>query len=538
MKVHKSFRLILLLALILLQQMCVTGQNSATNKYTVAYKDSNYTFDVALHKDYYTIKLDSSPKAEIVYLQLSNNNAFQNAINKVFSAAKNEIFNCKAIADSLYLMLKAKEQDNLSHIQKLENDKGADVAFIKLKNSTVASYLMSNKKSDTTQLEKKIRQAKRLCDFKQNKIQIALQSVSIAFENGLIKDILVRAQNESGNEQYYFSNRDYLPIRNGQDIDRLACKNKYYLTFQYNQDSTLVLDLADILDYNRQVSCSSGTYIPKDTTINISTTHQEEIRLHKPSISESFDVRLFSDALGYSGKNPNGIIQIEAQLDFYLNQGNHFGNLFDIWKTGNTTHYRYQKVWLNRISPYFKLAKIEKNNSYINESKIPENKILMEMYKHANLDFGTDFNIYTFRSDSKLFSINLAPGIIRTTFGKDSLDESKSDVTSLYLHPYLGLKFFESNRIDFDVKCGAYALWKISSINPTTVIETITHKNEFISFLTNHCWLELGQSINLHPGGNKQTSVFVRAAQYIGMNNNYFTFQIGYSTTISNILKF
>lgn len=531
-----------------MQLMGVVGQNSATNKYTVAYKDSNYTFEVVQHENHYTIKLDTSPKVQIVYLQLKNNKALQNAINAVFSSSKIANIDCKVVSDSLYQMLTAKEQENLSHIQKLENDKGADVAFIKLKKTSAISYIIQNKEYtkieskgyDNYPSEKCVSEndgMRRCSDIRDTK-QINIQSVNISFENGLIKDLLVKAQNINNKEQYYFSNENYFPIRNGQDIDRLACKDKYYLTFQYNQDSTLILDLADIIDYNRQISCSSGTYIPKDTTIYISTIKQEEIRLQKPSITESFDVRLFSDALGYSGKNPNGIIQIEAQLNFYLNQSNHFRNLHEIRQTGNSTHYRYQKVWLNRISPYLKLAKIEKNNSYINESKISDDKILMDMYKYANLDFGTDLNIYTFRSDSKLFTINLAPGIIRTTFGKDSLEESKSDVTSLYLHPYLDFKFFESNRVDFDFKIGAYAFWKVSSINPNTVIETITHKNEFAAFIINHCWMELGQSINLHPGGNKQMSVFIRAAQHIGINNNYFTFQIGYSTTISKLLKF
>ena len=57
-------------------------------------------------------------------------------------------------------------------------------------------------------------------------------------------------------------------------------------------------------------------------------------------------------------------------------------------------------------------------------------------------------------------------------------------------------------------------------------------------FLDSTNWFgQIQQNINLHPGGNKQNSVFIRTSEYLSSNNNYFTFQIGYSTILSNILK-
>lgn len=324
---------------------------------------------------------------------------------------------------------------------------------------------------------------------------------------------------------------EYIPIKNGFDIDRLATKNRHFVTFQYDRVQTLALDLSDVLDYNRQITSTSGTYIPKDTTVSFDGTQMATVKLYKPSIAQSFDIRLFTDALGYSGKTPNGIVQLEAQINFYLNQGKKFRSLNEIRTENNPYKYRSQQVWLNRISPYFRLSKLEDTRKSLNVSNFADNKLMLELYKYANLDFGTDLNLFTCRTDSKLFAFNMAAGFLSTSIGKDSTDAS-----SVYIHPYVDLKFFDSNKIDFNLGVGGYLAWRVSSVDPIHIQETL--HNGLIRFFCNHSWLNLSQSVNLHPGGNKQSSVFIRATQYVGVYNNYFTFQIGYSTSISNLLNF
>jgi hypothetical protein len=382
--------------------------------------------------------------------------------------------------------------------------------------------------------------------IKYETVRLNIDSVDISFENGIIKDIHVRTRlylkhNKVRDSIFYFSNWGYIPIRNAQDIDGLSCKGKNYVSFLYSNDSIMVLDLADVINYDRKISFSSGTYIPKDTTVVITNGKNEIVRLYKPTISENFDISIYTDALGYSGTTvPNGIVQAEVQLDFNLNQGKNSYALYDIWrksdKIKNKPIYRYQLVVLNKISPYFKLTKIEKSNNRLTISDTTKGD-MMNVFKYSHLNIGTELNLLTYRTDSKLFTINTAGGILRTTIGNDSIESNNKDISTLYFYPNLELKFFDSNKIDFSLRFGAYGAWNVNGIDTASLSKAkVKIKNKYE--IANNCWAQFQQSINLHPGGNKQSSIFIRSAQYVGTKSNYYTFQIGYSTSLGNVLNF
>jgi hypothetical protein len=539
----KTIKILSFILVVISQYSVLIAQNS----YIIKYEGNSYVFNISSKTNNYVISYQSKTdslssiyksddlRAVISQLIKSSNYTFLDSVDQVLINTVSDKLLDEYIYDQKITSLNLK-------LATLKTDKGAIIALLKLKRTSVDAYFLEkelpvkkrqiNSEKDTIKYSgKKGITYESSINNTIKKKRLSIQSVSIAFENGVIKDLLLRAIDSIDNRQCYFSNSEYIPIRDGLDIDRIATKNRHFLTFQYNRVQTLALDLSEVLDYNRQITCTSGTYIPQDTTISIKGIETGTINLYKPSIAESFDVRLFTDAVGYSGKNSNGIVQLEAQINFYLNQGTKFKDLDKIRNENNPYKYRCQSIWFNRISPYLRLSKLEDNENSLNESEISNNKLMLELYKYANLDFGTDLNFYTFRTDSKLYTANLALGLLRTTIGKDSVN-----VTSIYLHPYFDLKFFESNKIDFNCGIGGYLAWKVSSVNPIIVSETLHNKD--IQFFCNHTWINIGESINLHPSGNQQNSVFIRATQYIGVYNNYFTFQIGYSTSISNLLKF
>jgi hypothetical protein len=537
--IMKLPKYLLFVLLFFVSQSVLTAQSP----YIIKYKGTSYVFTVTAKTDYFVIRYQSkadsllslykSDDLRAVVAQLTQSEVYEklaDSLNTVVASVSDKL------QDSYFLLQNTHALQ--SHVANLESDKESNIALLKLKKTTANAYLLRK-----TERAGSRNNALSLSDNKKKNYDIAadstkkwrrtvfVQSIDIAFENGVIKDLLVRALDSLDNRQCYFSNMEYIPIRNGFDIDRLATKNRHFVTFQYDRVQTLALDLSDVLDYNRQITSTSGTYIPKDTTVSFDGTQMAMVKLYKPSIAQSFDIRLFTDALGYSGKTPNGIVQLEAQINFYLNQGKKFRSLNEIRTENNPYKYRSQQVWLNRISPYFRLSKLEDTRKCLNVSNFAGNKLMLELYKYANLDFGTDLNLLTCRTDSKLFAFNMAAGFLRTSIGKDSTDAS-----SVYIHPYVDLKFFDSNKIDFNLGVGGYLAWRVSSVDPIHIQETL--HNGLIRFFCNHSWLNLSQSVNLHPGGNKQSSVFIRATQYVGVYNSYFTFQIGYSTSISNLLNF
>jgi hypothetical protein len=381
--------------------------------------------------------------------------------------------------------------------------------------------------------------------LKRKIIQLEVDSSDISFESGIIKDVYVTthlAQDITKNTKFCFSNYGYIPFRNAQDVDAISTKGKNYLAFLYSNDSMMVLDMSDVINYNRKIPFSSGTYIPKDTTITITNQENGFIRMFKPSISENFDIRIYTDALGYgSGKAPNGIVQTEIQLKLSLNEGKNRFTLFRIWRKTdvpkNKPLHRSQIAFFNEISPYFRITKIEKTNNRLLVDNNSKEGDLLDLFKYSHLNVGTELNIATMRSDSKLFTFNTSGGILRTLVGNDSIESNNKELSTLYLNPSFNFQFFESNKIDFNFRVGGYFAWVVSPLDSTDLVNIKSNLKNY-TYDKSHYWVEFQQSLNYHPRGERQNSIFLRASQYVSIKNNYFTIQAGYSAPFSNLFKF
>lgn len=370
-------------------------------------------------------------------------------------------------------------------------------------------------------------------------VNLEIDSVEIAFECGQIKDMIVKTKN-SKNESYCFTNPNYFTVRNSQDFDRFSKKGEIFLINSISRDSILTLDFADVLYFNRKLSGPSGTYIPADTNIVVSPQYPIGVRLFKTSMINNMDLRVFTDVLGYNNQsNPNGIIQSEIQINFGLNQHSKRFTLSNAWDKESKrflhSNYKSTFIWINRISPFIILSMIENSNKnlLINEN---QTKNLLDLFKYSNTNIGTELNVFVYKTDSKLFACNLGGGVLRTNVVKDSINSSNFNVSTAYINPNFNFQFFESNRIDFNVKISGYCAWLLSSIDKVLFSNPGHLIKDYISD-GSHWWFEIGQSINLHPSGKKSSSIFIRASQFISTNNNHFTFQIGYATSIGKILK-
>ncbi len=601
-------KLIGMLLLLTIQQALLFGQENLANVFSVDFNDSIYKFEIEKRANSFTIKFfnpkDTIKRLEAIF-SIEDHVALVGAVMKI---AEKNYAEANKIADKLYEIYSYRQNTNelQSKINIFENDKGANIGVLSLKGTTVRAYLIPRKRTDKISFnrEKKERQIiavkwkqcsdslkgksgdslikinhrcnnlyrkmtgaklykpqKGINRFKNLKklyidstsyiklngipVKLEIDSVDIIFENGIIKDIIVRTHLKEKNNNisgttFNFSNWGYIPVRSGSDIDALSCKEKNYLSSLYSNDSIFIIDLAQIISYNRKIAFSSGTYIPKDTAIYINK-EKAFVHLKKPTMSENFDIRVFTDALGYNRNAPNGIVQSEAQLNFCLNQWKNRFTLDKIWRKGviikNKPINRFQFLMFNRISPYFRISKIEKSNNQLPIDTVSKQGDLMDIFKYAHLDVGTELNIVTFRTDSKLFTGNIAGGVLRTKIGNEPIEANNFNVSTIYLNPNLDLKFFESNKIDFNLRYGAYVAWKVTPIDSVDLANVKTSLKAY-AFDKTHWWGYFQQTINLHPGGNNQNSIFIRSAQYLSTKNNYFTFQIGYSASLSKLFNF
>lgn len=402
----------------------------------------------------------------------------------------------------------------------IDSDAALSIATVRLRNENVKMYIVRGSAST---------------DFAPKKTMVRITSASISFESGYIKDIAVSAVSEGGDSVFHFSNQRYISLRDARDIDNLATKSRNMLTFMYSKSSLATIDMRDVFEFERTRTLESGTYVCADTTLRF-TKAPEVLPLKKSSIANSLNLRIYTDPLGYEKKNPNGVLQMEAQLNFILNTiPTHRKYFRDDMQDVRFDKSRYNWVWLSRISPYMKLTKIEESNSVLAIG--PESASdMMELFKYAYLDLGTELNVLSFKSDSKLFTGNIAAGLWRTKVGNDSVDNASFFVSTVYVNPKLDFRFVESDRIDFSLALGVYGAWQVNPITKEELAAAHTHLTSF-SFMSERFWGQVQQNINLHPGGDRYKSIFIRANQYIGFKNNHFSFQVGYSTPISDVLK-
>ncbi|MFZ4414431.1 MAG: hypothetical protein ACOYOV_15205 [Bacteroidales bacterium] len=570
-----------LIFLFVLKLVNVSGQKSCMDTYIIKEKDSLFKFQIVAMTDSFIIRTIDLKKDTIIgscsIRDITDHFELQCSVMKLIPNSKEP----EVIANQLESKFKSNstKKDNqqkafnersLAIIDKIKNDKGEVLESISLKKKPVgvikihtSNYddrvdaralkhftdsLNEKRKpgmllyTDTISIEKERRRLKNRRSIYSSEYELLakrgdtttvnIDSVQIAFENGVIKDIKVRAIDKG--EIYYFTNPRYIPIRNAQDIDRISSKNNNLLTFRCDRDHIMVLDFANIVDFNRTVQFGSGTYIPKDTTLTIKEGISKYIK--KPSMIECFDLRLYTDVLGYSGTMPNGIIQAEAQINFGLNEGKTKYRLYNIYKNEQRSNYRHQWVWFNRYSPYIRIMKFEKSNVSLNSVFDSVKTDLLEIYKYSKLEIGNELNILTYRTDSKLITLNAAGGLFRTTIGNDSVESNNKTYSTLYFNPNLEFKIFESNKIDYYFRAGGYLAWLASPFESLNYKNVVEKSMSYFAHKVNW-FFQLQQSINLHPGGDKQQSFFIRTSEYLSSKNSHFTFQLGYSTSIDGIIN-
>ncbi|NVO12298.1 MAG: hypothetical protein HXX16_20240 [Bacteroidales bacterium] len=532
------------------------GQNSNwKNRYTINDNKENFKFEISNFQNYYIVTYyyyenDKLLQVSDTIESISDKEVLSTSLQKMLSKNVSlKTYNSDIISYKLFEKYKSNQhvleiEGKLDLLQNEKNEKTGVISIRFPASCKINMYYLNKDKNLNYcfQYPISLYQKKDSNEtFCTNNIEI--DSLDISIEQGVIKDIVVRAKvckmedkrySYLVNSKFYFTNKRYIPLRNGEDIDRLSSRDKNFLSCALNKDLIFFIDLADVIDYNR-ISIPSGTFITKDTTFSLCPSGRFRLNLYKPAISDNFDVRIFSDLIGYNGKSPNGIVQSELQVDFGLKVGSRRCSLRRIYRRTYRNINKQQLFLFSRISPYIKLEKIEKANNqlFVDTTKKGD---LLELFKYSHLNVGTDLNIVTYRSCSKHFTLNMAGGVFRTKIGNDSIEQNNLEKSIIYMQPNINLQFIESKNLDFNLKFGLFGAWTVSSLNDSE-LENVQQSVRNYAFNKSHYWTQFQQSINIHPHGIRDNSIFFRSTQYISQSNNYFSFQIGYSTSLANLFN-
>jgi len=422
-------------------------------------------------------------------------------------------------------------------VKNLNSDKGENIVHFISKGETINMYVCKIHPHGDF-------------DILSREVKALVKYMKFSIENGIIKDLLVFCVVTDGEiKPYYsntakqnwkgkklvFSNRHYIPLRNTFDIDQLNTRRVNFQVCKIAKDTIASIDLSDILLAIRTGTMKSGTYVSNDTTFTLAS-ETKDVAIRKASIVDNLNLKVYTDVFGYDKNSINGIVQMEAKINFLLNTESTSKTSFydDILKTRYTDS-RKEWVWINRISPYIKWMKIENNNNYYPVDTTTQGDV-MNLFKYATLDIGTEFNVITYRTDSKLFTANLAAGIWRTKIGLNKNDSSNTFVSTFYLNPTIDFKFYESDHLDFSLGIGVFGATKLGTVSADDM-KSLKSKLTSYNFTSNHFWGQIQECVNFHPNGNWRKSIFLRANQYWNPRNSHYTFQIGYSTPISKVFN-
>lgn len=164
--------------------------------------------------------------------------------------------------------------------------------------------------------------------------------------------------------------------------------------------------LSNIIDYIVESENDNEDYSPTNSKIELTELGSRKA-LKKEKRSNILTVRAFSDFMGISDDQPNGLVQIEASKKINIISGRHSGVGLGFCTIGINNQKGIYSGGLTFIEPKFTISKIEENNRYLildsthldkDKSKEKnENYFLLnpiDVLRYQQWSFGIDVNLY------------------------------------------------------------------------------------------------------------------------------------------------
>ncbi|MEP2512588.1 MAG: hypothetical protein ABJH72_24650 [Reichenbachiella sp.] len=262
----------------------------------------------------------------------------------------------------------------------------------------------------------------------------------------------------------------------------------------------IVLKLSDLITYVPSPSLKSDDYSPKNNVYHVKADANDDfstsIELYKEETKYLFVGRIYSDLIGLSDSQPNGLIQTEVSKKVVVNsQENAF-------------------VIFNYVQPKLTISKIDNKEL---ELPVREDSVIqvLDLYQRSFMRLETNLNVMRLDLPSYKFTIksNFGVGIIGTVFENSDLGE-KGVKPSLKLHSSLILEFRPDSRWDFDIR---FSLNKFSGFNS--------------GFDYQDSWIRIYEfNASFRPNQNQINQVFYRLSVVNDTRSqDFFQAQVGYS---------
>jgi hypothetical protein len=346
-----------------------------------------------------------------------------------------------------------------------------------------------------------------------------VDSVQIAFEGGLITDIVVAGElKETGSGLSpiaRFRNTQLISVSTPMDIELVNTPGNYILVDSPKGD--YALDLSDVIDYERHVIAGSASYEPKDDRIVLKAKkhgdqERRTVTLRKKSVLDNLDIKLFTDLAGLSAENPNGLIQIESEYRVQWNTS----------VSARTAGGKYNHMFFREAKAYVYFSKLEEQTI-----EIPIDTTAGGLYA-SSLDFflystvsaGLTANAFSILTSDWLFYVDFGLGVMQTV--KTDSTNTENKLRAKYWDFIVVVKRLEGRRIDYELQWWSQYLWS---------------NNEGIVFYDGKRVKHISVRFNFHPNPeDKYKSLFFRYTySFTDRRNDAFSLQVGYATPISRL---
>ncbi|NQX91473.1 MAG: hypothetical protein HRT74_04975 [Flavobacteriales bacterium] len=335
--------------------------------------------------------------------------------------------------------------------------------------------------------------------------------LELTFYNGFIEKVELEA--EVKGKMVRFTNIYSIGISSSNGIKKFQNHNiSSFYTYSWdgttlsranlgeNNSGYLLINFADIIDYDREIDINANDISPEPTKIILEQGIQAErsAELFKEESTKLFETVVYSDLFGVlDEQNPNGIVQAEIDKKFYINTDRK-----DITPRGRRTlgliffplMFSEGYGFFEYIELKTEFSKIEENNKFLIPSSVTDelgNNVTffepLRIIQHQSLSIGADVNLLFLENQNKKINTNLDFGLrfgrSGLRIGEDSEEFYNTALPSLNLQfkiiPEKRYAFAASNRIsylrvydDFDLNLKSKV--DDSAQNPKSWFNTVT----------------------------------------------------------------
>ncbi|GEQ86422.1 hypothetical protein ULMS_19300 [Patiriisocius marinistellae] len=350
--------------------------------------------------------------------------------------------------------------------------------------------------------------------------------INFELYEGSVRDLRVYLKDEKNNT-HVFENRTPISLLRFNRVSALNFINYTAQQTDVNLDlSKYTLRISDVLRYSYGVD---GNYVPNNVSFSfpLKNKNEETDKLEKTNekspnyyelrqstaLNNVIDLRAYTDVLGLSNNNENGIAQIEGEADFFL----------FTYNMSNSSVFLFKK-----IKPYVSYARFDDDDRFIetsmgdmNNQEIDDNLSIIER-AYFNTGLTLDLLSFKFKKEDPFevrwyFSTRYQTAKVR-------LNEETEDYTTLGFGTGLGFEFrrLKNFAFDYSIEFDSYNTSQYNDVNG------LGNTNSFGVLRTE-------AEVSYYPAKKKHNAIFLRLRAFDDINargSSFFQAQFGYKFTI------